>query len=78
MHAQTKEKEYAKPLVLMSPKSLLRHKSCVSMVKDLTHGEFQDFLPDPLSKKNDTLVLCSGKVYYDLIGRESIRTPKLL
>ena len=74
-----KKKEYAKPLVLMSPKSLLRHKSCVSMVKDLTHGEFQDFLPDPTpAKKTDTLVLCSGKVYYDLIeARESIRTPKV-
>ena len=73
-----KKKEYAKPLVLMSPKSLLRHKSCVSMLKDLTHGEFQDFLPDPTpAKKTDTLVLCSGKVYYDLIeARESIRTPK--
>ena len=73
-----KKKEYAKPLVLMSPKSLLRHKSCVSMLKDLTHGEFQDFLPDPTpAKKTETLVLCSGKVYYDLIeARESIRTPK--
>ena len=73
-----KKKEYAKPLVLMSPKSLLRHKSCVSMLKDLTHGEFQDFLPDPTpAKKTDTLVLCSGKVYYDLLeARESIRTPK--
>ena len=73
-----KKKEYAKPLVLMSPKSLLRHKSCVSMLKDLTHGEFQDFLPDPIpAKKTETLVLCSGKVYYDLIeARESIRTPK--
>tara|TARA_B100001248_G_scaffold103127_1_gene76839 strand:+ start:226 stop:2988 length:2763 start_codon:yes stop_codon:yes gene_type:complete len=74
-----KKKEYAKPLVLMSPKSLLRHKSCVSMLKDLTHGEFQDFLPDPTpAKKTETLVLCSGKVYYDLIeARESIRTPRV-
>ena len=73
-----KKKEYAKPLVLMSPKSLLRHKSCVSMLKDLTHGEFQDFLSDPTpAKKTEILVLCSGKVYYDLIeARESIRTPK--
>ena len=48
------------------------------MLKDLTHGEFQDFLPDPTpAKKTETLVLCSGKVYYDLIeARESIRTPK--
>jgi len=73
-----KKKEYAKPLILMSPKSLLRHKSCVSSVKELTHGKFEDFLPDPTpARKTETLVLCSGKVYYDLMeARESVRNPK--
>ena len=62
----------------MSPKSLLRHKSCISSVKDLTDGQFEEFLPDPTpAKRTETLVLCSGKVFYDLAeSREEIRTPK--
>ena len=73
-----KKKEYAKPMILMSPKSLLRHKSCISTIKDLTSGEFQDFIPDATPARNtDTLILCSGKVFYDLIeARESIRTSR--
>ncbi len=73
-----KKKEFAKPLILMAPKSLLRHKSCVSELKELTNGRFEEFLPDPVpATRTDTLVLCSGKVYYDLIeAREAIRTPK--
>lgn len=73
-----KKKDYAKPLVVMSPKSLLRHKSCISSVKDLTDGQFEEFLPDPTpAKRTETLVLCSGKVFYDLAeSREEIRTPK--
>ena len=62
----------------MAPKSLLRHKSCVSELKELTRGGFQEFLPDPVpSAKTETLVLCSGKVYYDLLeAREAVRSPK--
>jgi len=73
-----KKKEFAKPLILMAPKSLLRHKSCVSELKELTRGAFEEFLPDPTpAPRTDTLVLCSGKIYYDLLeARESIRTPK--
>lgn len=73
-----KIKEYAKPLIIMAPKSLLRHKSCVSELKELTRGGFQEFLPDPVpSAKTETLVLCSGKVYYDLLeAREAVRSPK--
>jgi 2-oxoglutarate dehydrogenase E1 component len=73
-----KIKEYAKPLVIMAPKSLLRHKSCVSELKELTRGGFQEFLTDPVpSAKTETLILCSGKVYYDLLeAREAVRSPK--
>ena len=73
-----KKKEFAKPLILMAPKSLLRHKLCVSELKELTKGRFEEFLPDPVpATRTDTLVLCSGKVYYDLLeAREAIRTPK--
>ncbi len=73
-----KKQEFAKPLILMAPKSLLRHKSCVSELKEFTKGGFEEFLPDPTpASRTDTLVLCSGKIYYDLLeARESIRTPK--
>jgi 2-oxoglutarate dehydrogenase complex dehydrogenase (E1) component-like enzyme len=57
----------------MAPKSLLRAKRCVSPVGDLTEGHFREILDDPTApKKPRRLVLCSGKVYYDLeAGRES-------
>ena len=73
-----KKQEYAKPLIVMTPKSLLRHKSCVSDLKELTDGQFGEFLDDPTPpKKIETLILCSGKIYYDLLEeRENIRTNK--
>ena len=63
---------FRRPLVIMSPKSLLRHKQAVSPLEDLVVGRFQEFLEDPLTpEKPRRLVLCSGKVYYDLAaGRE--------
>ena len=56
----------------MAPKSLLRHKRAVSPIEDLIVGRFQEILDDPLAPENPRrLVLCSGKVYYDLeAGRE--------
>lgn len=56
-----------KPLVILTPKGLLRHPACVSTVKDLTEGQFSFILDDP--KKPQTirrLILCSGRIYYDL------------
>ncbi len=56
------------PLVLMTPKSLLRHKRCVSPVDDLVSGRFHEILDDaeaPETARN--LLFCSGKVYYDLL-----------
>ena len=63
---------FRRPLVIMAPKSLLRHKQAVSPLEDLIVGRFQEFLEDPLTPENPRrLVLCSGKVYYDLAaGRE--------
>jgi 2-oxoglutarate dehydrogenase E1 component len=65
-------RDLRRPLVIMAPKSLLRHKRCVSPVDDLTDGHFHEILDDPdPPKQARRLVLCSGKVYYDLIaGRE--------
>src|SRR5699024_11027183 len=58
-----------RPLVIMSPKSLLRHKLAVSKVDDLTNGAYRPFIPDETIENNDEIdrvVFCSGKVYYDL------------
>ncbi len=59
-----------KPLVIMSPKSLLRHKESVSSLEDLAQGSFQNVIPeaetlDPKGVRR--LITCSGKVYYDLL-----------
>lgn len=61
---------YRKPLIVMTPKSLLRHKLAISTFDDLTAGEFQVVIGeiDELKAKDVTkIVLCSGKVYYDLL-----------
>ena len=58
-----------RPLIVMSPKSLLRHPSATSMISELTDGEFRHVLQDPSIEDPDLvtrLVLCSGKIYYDL------------
>ncbi|HVC37447.1 MAG TPA: 2-oxoglutarate dehydrogenase E1 component [Gammaproteobacteria bacterium] len=61
---------YRKPLVVMSPKSLLRHKLSVSSLSDLTHGRFHVVIPeidDLRAAKISRVVFCSGKVYFDLL-----------
>ncbi len=64
--------EFRKPLVIFTPKSLLRHPECVSAVKDLTDGKFQEIIDDPsVDPKNvKRLLLCTGKVYYELKARQ--------
>jgi 2-oxoglutarate dehydrogenase E1 component len=58
-----------KPLVVMTPKSLLRHKLAVSTLDELAKGSFQELIPDTTAsaKKVRRVVLCAGKVYYDLL-----------
>jgi len=64
--------EFRKPLILMTPKSLLRLKACVSSVGELTDGSYQTILDDPTpAKKTENLLVCSGKVYYDLDQRRA-------
>jgi len=63
-------RSFRKPLIVMSPKSLLRHKMAVNNLEDLTQGSFQPIIgeSDELNpKKVERLVFCSGKVYYDLV-----------
>ncbi len=64
-------RKYRKPLIVMSPKSLLRHKEAVSSLDDLAKGSFQPVIgeTEKLSAKKVTRVLaCSGKVYYELLA----------
>ena len=62
----------ARPLIVMTPKGLLRLKQAASELGDLAEGSFRPVLPDPEADpaKVRRLVLCSGKVYYDLVGHE--------
>ncbi|MEN5206122.1 2-oxoglutarate dehydrogenase E1 component [Stenotrophomonas sp. TWI700] len=64
-----------KPLIVMSPKSLLRHKLAVSTLDELANGEFQHLIGDAKAdaKKVKRVVLCSGKVYYDLLEDQTKR-----
>ncbi len=62
---------YRKPLVIMSPKSMLRHKESVSSLEELAGGRFQAVIPetdslDPAAVRQ--VVACSGKVYYDIVA----------
>jgi len=61
-----------KPLIVMSPKSLLRHRLAVSSLEDLSTGRFQEIISeiDELNKDDvKRIILCSGKVYYDLLEK---------
>jgi len=63
---------FRKPLVVMSPKSMLRHPLCVSPIEDFTSGRFREVLGDDFaeSKKVKRVLLCSGKVYFDLLDEQ--------
>jgi 2-oxoglutarate dehydrogenase E1 component len=62
---------FRKPLIIFSPKSLLRHKESISSLDDLANGEFQVVIPDAElqnTQKVKRVVFCSGKVYFDLVA----------
>ena len=63
---------FRKPLVIMTPKSLLRHPKVVSPMEDLANGNFQTILDDTTANpdKIERLVLCTGKLYYDLLAKK--------
>ena len=62
------QSSWKKPLIIFTPKGLLRYPECVSTLEDLEQGHFHEVLDDPnppkLARK---LIFCSGRVYYDLI-----------
>ena len=67
------ERPFRKPLIVMSPKSLLRHPKCVSDIKEFENGSaFKEVIDDKQanSKNVKTLLLCTGKIYYDLLAKK--------
>ena len=76
--------KYRKPLVVFTPKKLLRYPKAVSTLAEMATGGFKKVIDDPRMIKSadaqlvDTVVLCSGKIYYDLLERlEDISAPNL-
>ena len=70
---------YRRPLIVFTPKALLRHPACVSQLSDFTSGHFQEIIPDTMEATGcKRVLLCCGKIYYDLLqqrldtGREDI------
>jgi 2-oxoglutarate dehydrogenase complex dehydrogenase (E1) component-like enzyme len=59
---------FRKPLIIMAPKSLVRHPRVISNIAELADGSFQEVLDDSCKPQQiDRILLCSGKVYYDLV-----------
>jgi 2-oxoglutarate dehydrogenase E1 component len=64
------KRDFRKPLIVMSPKSLLRHPRAVSTLEELAHGQFMEVIPDSIltdTKKVQNVVFVSGKLYYELL-----------
>jgi 2-oxoglutarate dehydrogenase E1 component len=69
-------RDYRKPLIVTTPKSLLRHRLAVSALDELVTGRFQPIIPeiDPIDPaETDRVVFCGGKVYYDLLEARRAR-----
>ncbi len=67
---------YRKPLIVFTPKSLLRHKLATSTLDDLSQGVFQTLIPEheeQIKKQVRRIIFCSGKIYYELLEARKIR-----
>ena len=74
LRAQATLDDHKRPLIIMTPKSLLRSPMAVSSLENLTEGKFQPVLEDTEARENaesvERLILCSGKIYTELAGSE--------
>ncbi len=61
-------RDFRKPLIVFTPKNLLRNPLATSKLEDMANGSYKEVIDDPIAdaKKVDTLVLCSGKFYYEI------------
>ncbi len=66
------KRDFRKPLIIFTPKSLLRHPKCISPIKDFTSGGFKEVIDDATAKPGlvNKIVFCSGKLYYDLLAEK--------
>ncbi len=64
--------EYRKPLIVFTPKSLLRHPLCVSTINELADGQFNEVIDDSVNDKSniEQVVICSGKIYYEIFSEK--------
>lgn len=69
---QSVYRNFRVPLVIFTPKSLLRHSRCVSTIEELAHDRFREVIDDEQVDIQEVrrLVFCSGKIYYDLLARK--------
>src|SRR5690606_4239551 len=65
-------RDFRKPLVVFTPKSLLRHPQVTSRLEEFTTGSFQEVIDDSYVKASEVkrVLFCSGKVYYDLLEKQ--------
>ena len=67
------KRDYRKPLIVFTPKSLLRHPKAVNTIEELATGEFQEVIDDTIHPEKVTkVVFCMGKFYYDLLAEREI------
>lgn len=66
------KRDFRLPLIVMTPKSLLRHPKCVSPIEEFTTGGFRELIDDASAdaKKTRKVLICTGKIYYDLLERK--------
>jgi len=66
-------RKWRKPLIVMTPKSLLRHADSVSPIEQFTQGQFETVIEDNIVEKTaaERVILCSGKVYFDLAHKRA-------
>lgn len=62
-----------KPLIVFTPKAMLRHPLCVSSLNDFAQGKFLEVIGDPLVQKARKVLFCSGKIYYELFQEREKR-----
>jgi 2-oxoglutarate dehydrogenase E1 component len=71
-------RDFRKPLVIFTPKSLLRSPKCVSKLEEFTEGKFHELIDDTYAdpKKVKRVLLCTGKIYYDLLEKQQVDKRK--